>query len=99
MSDQSSLTSRKGLIAVLDALGASTYSQEEIERFLRSRELVLESLKQVVAEAERGEGKKMFDAKNIKIFTFNDTVVIVYLVRGPISLGDVEDFCPGTLAR
>ena len=33
-----------GLLAILDDLGAATYSETEIDRFLESRELVLNKL-------------------------------------------------------
>ena len=35
-----------GIVAILDAIGAATYSDVEIKRFLRSRELVIELLNQ-----------------------------------------------------
>ena len=77
----------QGLIAILDALGAATYSEAELERFLESRELVLNKLD------ERAKAGKI-DKKRLKVFTFNDTVVIVYLSkRGQdISLDDVTTF-------
>jgi hypothetical protein len=77
----------QGLIAILDALGAATYSESEIERFLESRELVLNKLN------ERAEAGKI-DKKRLKVFTFNDTVVIVYLARRGqnVRLEDVTTF-------
>ena len=61
-----------GVVAVLDALGAKTYSESEISRFLKSREIVLELLRQNtegVADDLKG--------CPLETFTFNDTVVIV----------------------
>jgi hypothetical protein len=77
----------QGLIAILDALGAATYSEAEIERFLESRELVLNKLD------ERAKAGKI-DKQRLKVFTFNDTVVIVYLARRNhgVTLEDVTTF-------
>jgi hypothetical protein len=61
-----------GLVAVLDALGASNYSDAEIQRFMRSRQNVLELLNQK-AEEVLGNIK----AGMITTFTFNDTILIV----------------------
>ena len=66
---------REGLIAILDALGAAVYSDQEIAQFLNSRALVLRLL------AEKAESKAIrgdIDAKAVTTFTFNDTVLIVY---------------------
>jgi len=78
---------QRGLIAILDALGAATYSESEIDKFLESRELVLEKLNQ---RAEAG----LIDKARLRLFTFNDTVVIVYLaVAGQdVSLKDIDTF-------
>src|SRR5437879_3970716 len=78
---------RRGLIAILDALGAATYSEGEIGRFLESRELVLNKLN------ERAEAGKI-DKGRLKVFTFNDTVVIVYLANPgqDVTLDDVVTF-------
>jgi len=77
----------QGLIAVLDALGAATYSESEIERFLESRELVLNKLD------ERAKAGKI-DKQRLKVFTFNDTVVIVYLAKRhqDVTIEDVTTF-------
>jgi len=77
----------RGLIAVLDALGAATYSQSECEQFLESRELVLNKLN------ERAEAGKI-DKKRLMVFTFSDTVVIVYRAKRnhEVTLDDVVTF-------
>src|SRR5208337_2407868 len=59
-----------GLVAVLDALGASNYSDKEIHRFIRSREIVLDLLNEKVEDLE-------LDRDAVTTFTFNDTVLIV----------------------
>jgi hypothetical protein len=76
-----------GLIAILDALGASTFSEDEIDTFLESRDLVLEKLNQ---RAEAGKIEK----SRLRVFTFNDTIVIVYLAAEGqgVTLDDVEVF-------
>lgn len=77
----------QGLIAILDALGAATYSGPEIERFLQSRELVLNKLN------ERAKAGKI-DKARLRVFTFNDTVVIGYLAANGqgVTLDDMEKF-------
>jgi hypothetical protein len=76
----------QGLIAILDALGAATYSDAEIDSFLHSRELVLGKLNE-------GAEKGGIDTKQLHVFTFNDTVVIVYRPpSGEITLGDIRTF-------
>lgn len=66
------LRSESGIIAILDALGAATYSDREIKRFLRSRELVIELLNQKAEDVLTGITERM-----ITTFTFNDTVIII----------------------
>jgi hypothetical protein len=83
---------RNGLIAILDALGASNYSEDEIAQFLKSRQRVLSLLS---AKADRILGR--VDAKRISTFTFNDTVVIVYETENLVCLDDIRAFC--TLLR
>jgi hypothetical protein len=76
----------RGLVAILDALGAATYTGAEIIRFLESREIVLDKLN------ERAEAGKI-DKARLRVFTFNDTVVIVFLANDHVTLGDVTEFC------
>jgi hypothetical protein len=78
---------RTGLIAILDALGAATYSDEEIDRFLESRSVVLDLLNE---KADAGKIAK----DRLRVFTFNDTVVIVYLAvpGNGVTLDDIETF-------
>src|SRR5262245_38291817 len=63
------LDPEKGIVAVLDALGAASYSDNEIRQFLKSRELVLRLL------GEKLEDIGTINAK-ILTFTFNDTIVV-----------------------
>jgi len=82
---------QQGLIAILDALGAANYSQEKISRFLKSRELVLVQLRY---KATRVKG---VDPSSLTTFTFNDTVLILYQTKAPVTLSDVKGF--GELLR
>lgn len=85
---------QKGLIAILDALGAATYSDAEIDRFLESRDLVLGDLNTRAADELRRRAGAGANPAKLRVFTFNDTIVIVYL-PGPgkgVSLDDIEWF-------
>jgi hypothetical protein len=79
-----------GLVAILDALGAATYSREDSERFLESRDLVMEATHDLVESS-----LKRFDEDRLKRFTFNDTVVLAYLLDDlkAQAIRDVETFC------
>lgn len=79
-------------MAILDALGASNYKGPEIAKFQRSRELVLDELRD---KTVRVLGP--IDAKRVTTFTLNDTVVIVHRIDGPVRLRDVQAF--GELIR
>jgi hypothetical protein len=63
-----------GAVAILDALGASNYSESEIERFLHSRERVLTELSEWVEDAH---GSVKIEPSELVTFTFNDTIVMV----------------------
>jgi hypothetical protein len=87
-------TQQQGLIAILDALGSATYSDAEIDRFLESRELVLSDLNTRAEDELRRRAGEGADPAKLHVFTFNDTVVIVYQ-PGPgkaVSVDDVEWF-------
>jgi hypothetical protein len=72
-----SLDRQQGIVAVLDALGASTYGDEEIRRFMRSREIVLGLLNEKAEDmAER------LNVSMITTFTFNDTILVVLRSEG-----------------
>ena len=79
---------KKGIIAILDALGASDYSKEGILKFLESREQVLALLD---AKAKRFLGR--VDAKRLASFTFNDTIIFTYETKPLVCLDDIRDFC------
>jgi hypothetical protein len=60
-----------GLIAILDALGASSYGPDEIDRFLNARELVLDRLGEMTEEIVS------ITPSDLITFTFNDTIIFV----------------------
>jgi hypothetical protein len=72
-----------GIIAILDALGASTYGDKEIKRFMQSRDIVVSSL----------QGKSNRMSKKLTTFTFNDTVLVVLESESKQpSADEIEDF-------
>lgn len=77
-----------GLIAILDALGAADYSRDEAAAFLKSRDSV------IARTNEKAEANlKRLDMSRLKRFTFNDTVVLVYVPPKAMNIDDVEAFC------
>lgn len=79
-----------GIVAILDALGAATYSKIEAEQFLASRDRVMEA-----TQAAAENSLKRFEVDRLKRFTFNDTVVLAYLIDkiDVDAVRDVETFC------
>lgn len=79
---------QKGIVAILDALGASSYSDEDVEQFLNSRQRIISKLGDYLEE------KTEISAEQVKTFTFNDTIVIALLcgIRAP-SLDQISAFC------
>jgi hypothetical protein len=63
-----------GAVAILDALGASSYGEREIAQFLNSRQRVLTELNTWVEEPH---GSVKIDPSQLVTFTFNDTIIIV----------------------
>jgi hypothetical protein len=61
---------QQGIVAILDALGAASYSDPEISRFLESRGRVLELLRR---NANAKEVRGDIDATRVTTFTFNLT--------------------------
>jgi hypothetical protein len=58
---------KSGLVAILDALGAAAYGRAEIDRFMRSRDIVL--------GLAREKAEDTLNVDLLSIFTFNDTIV------------------------
>jgi hypothetical protein len=82
---------RQGIVAILDALGAANYSDDKIGQFLKSREVVIEQLH------DKAEVVLGGDASRVKIFIFNDTILIILICDAIPSLEDVKGF--GVLVR
>lgn len=61
-----------GIVAILDALGAASFGDTEIQRFVESRQVVLDLFNQK-AEDIFGDIR----AQNLTTFTFNDTVLFL----------------------
>ena len=79
-----------GAVAILDALGAKNYSEADIEKFLTSRNRVLQELNSWV---EVPHGSVKLRASDLITFTFNDTIIIV--LRGgqiPLSFDAATSF-------
>ena len=63
---------KHGIVAILDALGAASYDDKEIQEFLESREVVIRLLR---SKAERVA--EILSVARVKTYTFNDTILIV----------------------
>ena len=61
-----------GIVAILDALGAASFGDAEIKRFIDSRQVVLRLLTEKALDVFGEIGADM-----ITTFTFNDTILIV----------------------
>jgi hypothetical protein len=64
---------QNGIIAILDALGAANYSEQDIKKFLKARENVLSLLGQKIANMP-----ERIRPEDVDVFTFNDTILIAY---------------------
>ena len=62
---------QNGIVAILDALGAASYSDVEVGHFLQSRSNVLELLNQKI------EGVLGINSERVTRFTFNDTILVI----------------------
>lgn len=63
---------KSGIVAILDALGAASYDDTEIQEFLKSRGVVIRLL------GDKAESvAQTLDVSQIKTYTFNDTMLIV----------------------
>lgn len=62
---------QNGVVAILDALGAKNYTDDEIRLFLSSRERVLSLLNR------QAEGLGTIQPSELGTFTFNDTIIVV----------------------
>jgi hypothetical protein len=76
------------MVAVLDALGASSFREDEIKTFIDSQEIILRSLTEK-AESIWGEDLRQ---EMVSTFTFNDTIVIALTLDRAPTTGDVARF-------
>jgi hypothetical protein len=58
------------MVAILDALGAAAYTKEEADRFVRVRDLIIETVRKGL------EGVEDFDTAALFTFTLNDSIVV-----------------------
>lgn len=61
-----------GIVAILDALGIANYGDKEIQRFIKSREIVISLLRQKSIRMAR-----KLSINKVTTFTFNDTVLVI----------------------
>ena len=74
-----------GLVAVLDALGASAFNDKQIQRFVNNRGELIKALGKQAEEAIiEGDTGKLARAQ-LDTFTFGDTLVITYDVQGRLT--------------
>ena len=76
------------MVAVLDALGASSFREDEIRRFIDSQQIILQSLNEK-ADAIWGEELR---EEMVSTFTFNDTIVIALTLERLPDIRDVARF-------
>ena len=76
---------KNGLVAILDAMGAAAYGASEIERFMASRDIVL--------QLAHEKAEEMLDVDRLNVFTFNDTIVFALAAGGTtVSIGEASAF-------
>lgn len=80
-----------GIVAILDALGAASYGDAEIKRFIDSRQVVLQLLDQKAGDI-LGDILEL-EPPVITTFTFNDTILIILRTGADEPrLGGISDF-------
>jgi hypothetical protein len=71
------LKQKAGIVAILDALGAATYDDTEIQEFLKARSTVIQLLNDKAESVAA-----TLDVSQVKTYTFNDTMLIVMESHG-----------------
>src|SRR5580658_8100575 len=75
----------QGLVAVLDALGASSFNDKQIESFVNNRQELLKALEKNATDAMiEGDTGKLARAE-LDTFTFGDTLIVTYTVKGDLT--------------
>jgi hypothetical protein len=77
-----------GVIAILDALGASSFGEQEVKTFIDSQVTRLQSLNEKV-DSIWGEELRQ---EMVETFTFNDTIVIALTLDRFPALRDIAKF-------
>ncbi|HEY7531710.1 MAG TPA: hypothetical protein VH681_02875, partial [Nitrospiraceae bacterium] len=63
------------VVAVLDALGAADYSRDQVDQFLETRSWLLVELPRLLKQF-----LPRYSENRLRSFTFNDSVIIAYLI-------------------
>jgi hypothetical protein len=79
---------KRGLVAVLDALGVSLMTLNDAAEFVRLRDEIFQFTENVLETKLPG-----LEMKRLKRSTLNDTVVYTYETPGGVDLDEVERFC------
>jgi len=75
----------QGLVAVLDALGASLFNDKQIESFVNNRQELLKALEKNATDAIiEGHTAKLARAE-LDTFTFGDTLIVTYALEGELT--------------
>jgi hypothetical protein len=77
----------KGLVAVVDALGAKLFSQQDADNFLEFRDAIARFNLEVL-ETHSGA----LDLRRMRTFTIGDTIVYTYETPREVSYAEVERF-------
>jgi hypothetical protein len=77
----------KGLVAIVDALGAKLFNLHEAREFIAFRDSIT-GFTDPVFDLKRS----VFDLKRMKTFTLNDTIVYAYPVENDSWIEEVESF-------
>lgn len=82
----------RGLIAILDALGAADYSLERVADYLAARQKLREEINRH-AEKQMSRLVRQFKSAPLRWFVFQDTVILVYeSPQDAVTLEEIEWF-------
>ncbi len=80
-----------GLVAILDALGASQFGNKEVAHYLNAREQVLLLLNKKTKDIFGDSIGSKITKTQISVFTFNDTILITF--RSGKQLPTLKQIC------
>ena len=72
------LQRKEGVVYILDALGASGFSDEKIESFLRVRKDLIELVESQAEEIENSVSGESWHLNKPSTYTFGDSIIICY---------------------